>query len=162
MLLHQRAHARGGIGGRGDVGFDPEFPCSLDDRLKTRVRNSTQLQSLVACDAGISPTLWQQSRFPVEFRPKIRIIHEGVDTGLVGPDPQAVFEGTGRRFAAGRSLWVARLRDGFFAAAASGAAASLAAFLPPRARFGFAGAAPSAAGAASAPGFAPRGRNSKP
>jgi glycosyltransferase involved in cell wall biosynthesis len=85
----------------GDVGFDPEYPASLDDALKTRVRNSTQLHSLVACDAGISPTNWQLSRFPAELRSKIKVIHEGVDTDAVRPDPAAVFERDGRRFVAG-------------------------------------------------------------
>jgi glycosyltransferase involved in cell wall biosynthesis len=94
----------------GDVGFDPEYPAGLDDRLKTRARNSTQLHSLVACDGGISPTVWQQSRYPPEFRSKIEVIHEGVDTDAVRPDPAAFFERDGRRFAAGDEIvtYVAR------------------------------------------------------
>jgi len=76
----------------GDVGFDPEFPSVFDDRLRIRVKNTTQLLSLEAADAGISPTLWQQSRFPEEFHSKIRVIHEGVDTAFVRPDPDAAVE----------------------------------------------------------------------
>ncbi len=73
-----------------DVGFDPEFPASLDSRLRARVRNATQLLTLVAADAGLSPTRWQQTRYPVELRPKIEVLHEGIDTEVVRPDPRAV------------------------------------------------------------------------
>ena len=47
-----------------DVGFDPEFPSTADDRFRLRIRNSTQLHALSECDAGISPTLWQRSTYP--------------------------------------------------------------------------------------------------
>lgn len=73
----------------GDVGFDPEFPATLDDRLRVRAKNSTQLLSLVACDAGLSPTHWQKQGFPAEFQSKIDVIHEGVDTRLLRPDADA-------------------------------------------------------------------------
>lgn len=73
-----------------DVGFDPEFPASLDSRLRARVRNATQLLTLVAADAGLSPTRWQQTRYPAELRPKIEVLHEGIDTETVRPDPEAV------------------------------------------------------------------------
>lgn len=73
----------------GDVGFDPEYPATLDDQLRVRVKNSTQLLSLVSCDLGISPTQWQKERFPAEFQHKIQVIHEGVDTQAIQPDPAA-------------------------------------------------------------------------
>lgn len=73
----------------GDMDFDPEFPSNLDDLLRVRVKNSTQLLSLVACDQGLSPTAWQKSRYPAEFQSKIQVIHEGIDTKLVAPDAQA-------------------------------------------------------------------------
>lgn len=76
----------------GDVGFDPEFSFSFDDRLRIRVKNTTQLLSLEAADAGFSPTGWQQSRFPEEYHRKIRVIHEGIDTRIVHPDPDKVVE----------------------------------------------------------------------
>lgn len=97
-------------GVNGDVGFDPEFPRSLDDQLKVRVKNSTQLLGLVACDEGISPTQWQKSRFPAEFQSKIGVMHEGVDTATVRPDPNAVFERDGCCYRAGEEIvtYVAR------------------------------------------------------
>jgi hypothetical protein len=43
-------------GSGSDLGFDPEFPASLDDQCRVRMRNATQLISLDAADACISPT----------------------------------------------------------------------------------------------------------
>ena len=40
-------------------------------------------------DAGVSPTEWQATSYPDEYRSKISIIHEGVNTKLVAPDPSA-------------------------------------------------------------------------
>lgn len=94
----------------GDVAFDPEFPSSLDDLLRLRVRNSTQLQALVACDQGISPTAWQRSTYPLEFKSKIAVIHDGIDTAAVKPDPKSCLELGDLRFAAGDEIvtYVAR------------------------------------------------------
>jgi glycosyltransferase involved in cell wall biosynthesis len=93
-----------------DVGFDAEFPTSLNDQLRVRIKNSTQLQSLVSADAGLSPTAWQQGRYPPELRAKIRAIHDGIDTGVARPDPAATLEIEGQRFSAGEEIvtYVAR------------------------------------------------------
>jgi glycosyltransferase involved in cell wall biosynthesis len=93
-----------------DVGFDPEFPASLNDQLRVRIKNSTQLQSVVAADAGLSPTEWQQGRYPAELRGKISVIHDGIDTAVARPDPGAFVELQGQRFAAGDEVvtYVAR------------------------------------------------------
>lgn len=88
----------------GDVGFDPQFPSSLDDRLRVRLKNSTQLHSLIGCDQGISPTRWQQSRYPAELQHKIDVIHEGIDTQVVKPDPDAWVDINGQRFQPGDEI----------------------------------------------------------
>lgn len=72
-----------------DVGFDPEFPATLDDLCRVRIKNSASLLSLEAADGGISPTQWQRNAFPAPFRDRITVVHEGVDTDLVRPDPRA-------------------------------------------------------------------------
>lgn len=97
-------------GSGGDVGFDPEFPATLDDQLRIRIKNSTQLHSLVGCDHGLSPTHWQQSRYPAELQHKIDVVHEGIDTMVVQPDPQAWIEINGQRLSAGDEVvtYVAR------------------------------------------------------
>jgi glycosyltransferase involved in cell wall biosynthesis len=72
-----------------DVGFDPEYPSSFDDRLRIRIKNSVLMQSLLAADDGVTPTGWQLGAHPPELRHKIRRIHEGIDTAYLAPDPQA-------------------------------------------------------------------------
>ncbi|MBS3995806.1 MAG: glycosyltransferase family 4 protein [Hydrogenophaga sp.] len=97
-------------GVEGDVSFDREFPSTLDDQLRVRIKNSTQLHSLLGCDQGLSPTTWQQTRYPAEFRHKIEVIHEGIDTGVVKPAPSAWVEINGQRLQAGDEIvtYVAR------------------------------------------------------
>ncbi|WP_299158309.1 glycosyltransferase family 4 protein [Accumulibacter sp.] len=75
-----------------DVGFDPEFPDTLDDRCRVRVKNSTQLLSFEGADAGISPTAWQKSRYPADWQPRIAQCHDGIDTRLVCPDLTATIK----------------------------------------------------------------------
>ncbi|WP_339156776.1 glycosyltransferase family 4 protein [Bradyrhizobium sp. 2S1] len=73
-----------------DVGFDPEFPMTgLDGNVALHLKNATTLLALTECDVGVSPTPWQRSTFPAEFRSKIEVIHEGVDTDEVKPNPVA-------------------------------------------------------------------------
>jgi glycosyltransferase involved in cell wall biosynthesis len=69
-----------------DIGFDPEFPSTLDDALRIRIKNSVLIQSLLAADDAVSPTHWQKSVHPPEFRDKIRVVHEGIDTGRLVPN----------------------------------------------------------------------------
>ena len=75
-----------------DVGFDPEFPPTFDDKFRIRTKNLTHLLSLEACDAGISPTYWQKKQFPPEFQYKISVIHEGIDSETVRPAEQATLK----------------------------------------------------------------------
>jgi glycosyltransferase involved in cell wall biosynthesis len=63
-----------------DIGFDPEFPVTLDDRCQVHTRNMTHLLSWQACDWGWSPTAWQAGLFPGECRRRISVIHDGIDT----------------------------------------------------------------------------------
>lgn len=74
-----------------DTGFDPEFPNEPDDFFRIRTKNMINLLSLVACDAGISPTTWQKSQYPFEYQSKISTIHEGVNTEIVKPNPDASY-----------------------------------------------------------------------
>lgn len=74
-----------------DVGFDPEIsPDSDEARVRTTARSAHLIQSLVQADAALSPTTFQASTFPPELRHKITVIHDGVNTDLVRPDPKAV------------------------------------------------------------------------
>jgi glycosyltransferase involved in cell wall biosynthesis len=73
-----------------DIGFDPEFPASgLDGHIGLQLKNATTLLALADCELGISPTNWQRSTFPSHYQSKIEVIHEGIDTSRVRPNPQA-------------------------------------------------------------------------
>lgn len=78
-------HAKG-----ADVGFDPEFPSSLIEDCRIRVKNTNNLLHFEVADAGISPTYWQASTFPQAFRNKITVIHDGIDTQAIQPNPVVV------------------------------------------------------------------------
>ena len=71
-----------------DVGFDPEFPVKdVGDVCRLRLKNLNNLLHFEVADAGISPTQWQASTFPQPFRSKIKVVHDGIDTAAVAPNP---------------------------------------------------------------------------
>jgi glycosyltransferase involved in cell wall biosynthesis len=74
-----------------DIGFDPEFPVTFDDLARIRSWNALHLLNLNNCDVGISPTHWQKAQHPKAYLDRIVVAHEGIDTGNLGPDPDAVF-----------------------------------------------------------------------
>lgn len=76
-------HAKG-----ADVGFDPEFPSTLIEECRIRVKNTNNLLHFEVADAGLSPTYWQASTFPQAFRDKITVIHDGIDTQAIAPNAQ--------------------------------------------------------------------------
>jgi glycosyltransferase involved in cell wall biosynthesis len=78
--------------GKGhDFGFDPEFPERPLEEWGLRTRNAVQLLSLNAMDAGISPMQWQAETYPAEYKNKISVVHEGVDTNRVQPNVHATY-----------------------------------------------------------------------
>jgi len=73
-----------------DVGFDPEFEgIKPADLHRFSFKNINNLLHMQIADAAISPTQWQASTFPSEFQKKITVIHDGIDTALVRPNPDA-------------------------------------------------------------------------
>lgn len=54
-----------------------------------RTRNAPIFNDLWTCDQGLSPTRWQQVQFPREYRPRIAVLHDGVDTAFFTPDAEA-------------------------------------------------------------------------
>lgn len=77
-------HARG-----TDIDFDPEFPPTEDIAFQLRIRNAHLLSSLHSCDQGITATQWQYKLFPKEFRQKLAVIHEGINTNIAKPNRNA-------------------------------------------------------------------------
>ena len=88
---------------KGDTGFDPDEPVTADTAPRLRARNTVNLLSLAAADVGLTPTRWQQSLYPDPYRERLHVLHEGVDTAMLRPNPQAKYQipGTGIGVAAG-------------------------------------------------------------
>jgi len=80
-------HARG-----ADVGFDPEFSANDPaDAGRVTLKNANMLLQFQSADAGLSPTHWQASTFPQHIRDKITVIHDGIDTAVLQPNPKVQF-----------------------------------------------------------------------
>ncbi len=75
-----------------DIGFDPEFPANVDAECKMQMRNLNNQMHFDIADAAISPTKFQSSTFPEQFQRKISVIHDGIDTHALRPDPEAVYK----------------------------------------------------------------------
>jgi len=73
-----------------DVGFDPEF-AKVDWRYSARIRakNTAGLLSMEQMDAAYSPTGWQRASYPEFARSKIEVIHDGIHTDGLRPNPDA-------------------------------------------------------------------------
>lgn len=72
-----------------DADFDPEFAAVFEDPHRLRIKNAVIQMAYDATDWGNSPTQWQRSLHPPEMRSRISVIHEGIDTTLVAPNPKA-------------------------------------------------------------------------
>jgi glycosyltransferase involved in cell wall biosynthesis len=70
-----------------DLDFDPEYPPHITDGMRMRTRNAVNLLGLETADWGQTPTEFQRNQYPERYRRGISVIHEGIDTELVRPDP---------------------------------------------------------------------------
>jgi glycosyltransferase involved in cell wall biosynthesis len=78
-----------------DVGFDPEFAAKeLAQHSQVVMKNLPLLHALHSMDAGVSPTQWQASTVPALLRPRVQVIHDGIDTHRARPLPGARFQAT--------------------------------------------------------------------
>ena len=76
-----------------DVGFDPEFPLrgGIERLFELRAKNAAILAAINDADFAVVPTRWQASCFPPYLQSKLRLVHEGVNTELVKPNPAATY-----------------------------------------------------------------------
>ena len=72
-----------------DVGFDSQDPPGFDTAPRVRTKNLGNLLGLDACDLGQCPTEWQYSRYPEHYQAMLKVVHDGIDTDVVRPDPAA-------------------------------------------------------------------------
>ncbi len=77
--------------------FDPEFAKDdlETDALRIRMKNLNNRLHAEVMDAGISPTAFQASTFPDSYQSRLTVAHDGIDTAVVKPDPEAALEITG-------------------------------------------------------------------
>ncbi|MFM7483167.1 MAG: glycosyltransferase family 4 protein [Burkholderiaceae bacterium] len=81
-------HAHG-----ADLEFDAEFADSdIATPCRIRLKNLNNLMHFDLADAGLSPTKWQASTYPEGFRKNITVVHDGIDTVTLQPNPDATFE----------------------------------------------------------------------
>lgn len=71
-----------------DVDFVNPKSVNINTEANIRVKNSHILVDLYSCDHGTSPTHWQHRQFPKEFRDKISVIHDGIETDMCVPNPE--------------------------------------------------------------------------
>ncbi|MCC5971361.1 MAG: glycosyltransferase [Pararhodobacter sp.] len=73
-----------------DVGFDPEFVSGEPEKAFSVIaRQGHQALMMAQADAALSPTEFQADTFPPCFRDKITIVHDGIDTERLVPNPGA-------------------------------------------------------------------------
>jgi glycosyltransferase involved in cell wall biosynthesis len=72
-----------------DVGFDPADPITPDTAPRLRTKNLGNLLALDTANLGQCPTQWQKAGYPKRYHPILHVIHEGIDTQVAAPDPQA-------------------------------------------------------------------------
>jgi glycosyltransferase involved in cell wall biosynthesis len=73
-----------------DFGFDPAVdPPTWAAATRVRLRRSLQLQALDTFSCGLTATWFQWSSVPEAYRARVQVIHEGIDTELITPQPPA-------------------------------------------------------------------------
>ena len=69
-----------------DMDFRNDLPSyGTSDLVRARMRNAIFLLELNDCDRGYSPTEFQRSQLPSEFRDKVVTIFDGIDTNFWKP-----------------------------------------------------------------------------
>lgn len=70
-----------------NLDFDAEFPVTLEMKRRAILRNSVNWLQADLCDWGLAPTEWQRSLYPKSLQQRMSVIHEGVDTTALKPEP---------------------------------------------------------------------------
>jgi glycosyltransferase involved in cell wall biosynthesis len=80
-------------GNGSDIGFDPEFaePATWQSRARQRMKTANNLLNMQAMTWGYTPTRFQWSTLPSAQRQRVSVIHDGIDTHRLRPDPTAIF-----------------------------------------------------------------------
>ena len=76
----------------GPSQFRAHEDVSLDHIFGLRTRNSLFLLSLNDCNAGVTPTRWQHSQYPIVYQPTIAVVHDGINANLCRPRADATLQ----------------------------------------------------------------------
>ncbi len=87
--LHYLEHFYGVPGTDND--FDDEYATNRDfnEKVRTRMKNANLLLNLNQMTSGLSPTYFQRSLLPVWSQSKTTVIHDGINTEWLIPDPNS-------------------------------------------------------------------------
>lgn len=66
----------------GDLGYRQELAVTEETLLRIQTKNAMILSDLTNCGRAWTPTHYQRDFFPPEFRSKIEVIFDGIDTGI--------------------------------------------------------------------------------
>lgn len=73
-----------------DIGFDDEFEKKeSSESCRIKVKNINNDINFSIADGAICPTHFQASTFPVAFREKITVVHDGINTKEIKPNNNA-------------------------------------------------------------------------
>ena len=75
----------------GDSCYWPDEIQTIDDKCRIRTINAHHLLNLQACDVRYTPTQWQKAQFPAVYQEGMQVIHEGVETDYIKPQPGRKF-----------------------------------------------------------------------
>jgi len=80
-----------------DLGFDPNLgEVAFGERARVNAKNLGLAASYLDADQLVAPSTFQASSLPPILRERTAIIHEGVDTGKVGPKTGVKFQVAGQ------------------------------------------------------------------
>ena len=79
----------------GDLGYRQELAVTEEALLRIQTKNAMILSDLANCDRAWTPTHYQRDFFPPEFRSKIEVIFDGIDTAIYHrrDNPQRIING---------------------------------------------------------------------
>lgn len=72
-----------------EIGHDDDLALDQEGRCALVLRQAPLVLALEAATSAIAPTRWQRDLHPAPYRDRIAVIHEGIDTATVRPDPAA-------------------------------------------------------------------------
>jgi glycosyltransferase involved in cell wall biosynthesis len=76
----------------GDIDFEVEFIPPTDQMILAGIaKNATMALALTQADVIVAPTPFQAATLPSVFHPRLRLIHEGIDTTAIRPGPARPF-----------------------------------------------------------------------